>query len=667
MDSKQFNKFLKDRGIKTVVGLDFETHFAQGYSLRSTKNSMTEYIRDKRFNVHCVGIRTNRQRKARWFPHSEIPRTLSKFDWSTTALLAHNTAFDGLISSHHYKIAPAYYFCSMSMARPLFSHSIGAGLDEVARHLGYGGKVKADALEATKGIADLGPELMIPLGEYCADDVDDMWSIFRDMLAMDFPADELDLIHHTIKAYADPMIEIDRPRVEAELAREIKMKKQLVAKATKILRYGVEDALVVEDEKEERRKRKKVYKPGETAGMKVAEKRYHHTSKILNSNPQFAEALRANGQEPPKKISPTTNKPTFAFAKNDLGFQALEKHPNKDIRDLYAARLVSKSTIGETRARRILSHSENGAKFPMMLNYARAHTLRWSGGDKCNVQNFPRGGELRKSLRAPKGYKIVVVDSSQIEDRTNCAMAGQNEVLDQYRAKKDVYSLLASDIYNRPIDKKKDPNERFVGKVARLGLGYGMGGDKFQNTLETGAMGPPVLITPDEATKIVSIYRRKNFHIVNQWKFADKMLRVMLSGGEYTYKDILTFHPDGVDLPNGLMLHYPKLRAKYNPRFESYSDFEYWNGDYFTKLYGGLFVENFIQCLARIIVGEQVLKIAEFYRILTLTHDECVYLALAKKAEEAYHYGIKCFSTPPSWLPDIPLAAEGGYDDVYSK
>jgi len=384
----KINQLLKTLHLKQIVGLDFETYFETGeYSLRSPKTSMSEYVRDKRFKAQCIAMQTNKQRKARWVPHEDIKSFLSTVDWSTTGLLAHNTAFDGFILSQHFNITPAYYFDTMSMARPLFSNHIGAGLDEVAKYLGYAGKEKGGALLATKGIRDLPSELMNPLGLYCADDVQDMWSIFKDMLNMDFPLDELKLIHHTVKAFADPTCDVDVPLARKELANERRKKTLLF---------------------------KRVIKP-----MNVTSVEEVKTN--LAKNVKLAEALERHKVEAPLKPSPAhPENNIYAFAKGDLAFQQLQRHSNKVIRDLIEARMAVKSTIGETRAARMILRGTTGdCKLPLMLNYGKAHTLRWSGADKFNPQNFVRGGNMRKCIKAPRGYKVVVVDSSQIECRMN--------------------------------------------------------------------------------------------------------------------------------------------------------------------------------------------------------------------------------------------------------
>ncbi len=133
-----------------IVGLDFETYYDTKYSLKNKDTSTSEYVRDKRFHAHGVSIKTNLEKYPRWYKHDEIKHALAQYNWKKCAVLCHNTAFDGLILSHHYGVVPVYYHDSLSMARPLFGHDIGAGLDEVARYLGYKGKT-SDILERTKG------------------------------------------------------------------------------------------------------------------------------------------------------------------------------------------------------------------------------------------------------------------------------------------------------------------------------------------------------------------------------------------------------------------------------------------------------------------------------------------------------------------------------------
>ena len=292
-----------------------------------------------------------------------------------------------------------------------------------------------------------------------------------------------------------------------------------------------------------------------------------------------------------------------------------------------------------------------------------------------NPQNFTRGGELRRSLKAPPGYKVVVVDSGQIEDRMNCRMAGQEDVLDIYRLalkhgkkKHDPYRDMAARIYQKRFADVEGP-ERFIGKIARLGLGYGMGAAKFWYTIRAGVMGPPMDISMELAELAVDRYRSESRAITTRWRFLEGLILKMYFGtADYNDQNILHFFPDQVQLPNGLELHYKGIRGLEDPISGRISNFSYQSGKHTrSKLYGGLFDENLIQTLSRIVVGEQMLKIAERYKVVTMTHDEVVYLAHWREASRALKFGIEALRTPPTWLPDVPLDAEGGFDVNYSK
>jgi hypothetical protein len=138
----------------------------------------------------------------------------------------------------------------------------------------------------------------------------------------------------------------------------------------------------------------------------------------LASNPKFADVLQSLGVTPPTKVSKTTGKEAFAFAKNDALFQALLNGEREDVALLCEARLKVKSTTERTRAQRFLDISQRG-KLPVPLSYYGALSGRWTAakGSAINMQNLKRGSFLRKAIMAPEGYQLVVGDLSQIEPR----------------------------------------------------------------------------------------------------------------------------------------------------------------------------------------------------------------------------------------------------------
>lgn len=604
-----------------IVTLDFETYYDKTYTL-SGKLNTSEYIRDDRFHAHGVGIKIGNG-KTLWYTGKNIPLALREIDWSKCAMLAHNTAFDGFICSHVYDVKPAFYLDTLSMARATHGHHMRHDLDTVAKAHGFAGKVKRDALADTKGKQQLTDKEERALGAYCVDDVDDTYKIFW-KLHDHIPDEELRLIDLTLRMFCDPVLSVDIPRVQAELEAEIG------GKAAALLRSGA-------------------------------------SIETLMSNDKFAELLKREGVNPPMKTSPSTGKPTYAFAKSDLDFQQLLRHPNKKVVALAEARLKVKSTIGETRAARFLEAGKNGMKLPILLNYSGAHTHRWSGGNKMNLQNLKRGGELRRSILAPKGHVIVVADSAQIEARVLAWLAQQMDIVNAFANKDDVYKLMASAIYGIPVE-QVTKDQRFIGKICVLGLGYGMGPNKLQQTLKQGTMGPPVDISLEECRRIVNIYRSRNYKIKNLWKIMDVIIASMLTGtsGEF---GPLTYGKGYIQLPSGLFLQYYGLHGEAEVRHDDLvvQEATYLTRNGRTKIYGGLLTENVVQALSRVIIADQMLEISKRYRVVTMTHDEIVVICPKKDAKKCLADMLKVMSTPPDWAPDLPLAAEGDYDDCYSK
>ncbi len=610
-----------NRHYKNIVTLDFETYFDADYTLRKLTN--TSYIRHGLFKVQGVGIKKDTWKTARWFKHSDVQRGLALIDWSNAALLCHHTHFDGLILSHHYGIVPAYYMDTLSMARPLHGGEIRNDLNTLATYYGLGNKLP-DILSSTKGVRDLARDVLQQLGTYCVTDVDLTEALFWRM-RHHYPEPEMDLIHHTVRLFCDPICKVNKTIATAEHKKEVQRRETTVASVP-------------------------------------------YTATQLRSRKQFPEILLNDyGIHAPTKLSPTTGKQTFAFAKTDQKWIDLQNHPDESVRLLCEAKALVSSNINETRALRLLEHAD--PSLPIYLNYGKAHTFRWTGGDKMNPQNFPRDSQLRHAICAPRGHKFVIVDSAQIEARVNAWLAGQEDLIAAFAKGDDIYTLFAAEnIYHKdPADITK--TERFVGKVCILGLGYQMGAAKFKYTLNIGAMGPPVFLQDDFMyQEIVTSYRFKYRAIKDQWRTMEGLLtdmRTMRSDLLVDYGP-LEFEQGKVLLPNGLYMRYPNLRLVADPTID-YPDRTQTIYNQGSKIYGGLLTENIVQALARIVVADQILRIAWKYRTVLMVHDEVILCVPTSQAKKALKDTLETFHTPPLWAPDLPVAGEGGVTDYYQK
>jgi DNA polymerase len=377
----------------------------------------------------------------------------------------------------------------------------------------------------------------------------------------------------------------------------------------------------------------------------------------LMSNPKLAELLIKMGVEPPMKESPANGKLTFAFAKNDEEFKALMEHPDERVQAIIAARLGTKSTLEETRTQRFISISLRG-KMPVPLRYYAAHTGRWGGDDKLNLQNLPRKSLLKDSIIAPKGYVLIDADSSQIEARIVAWISGQNDLVDAFERKEDVYKIMASAIYNK-AEKEIDSSERFVGKTTILGAGYGMGHTKFGIQLKTFG----VEIADEEASRIISVYRQTYPHIPRLWKEANNALEALRLRKTTTVghqPQALSVTEAGFLLPSGLHLNYADLQ-------EDDEGYTYKSRRGRIKIYGGKVVENICQALARCVIGEQMLKISRKYRVALTVHDAVMAVVKEEEKDEALAYIEECMVWRPSWAQTLPLACEIGVGKSYGE
>ena len=599
-----------------IITVDFETYYDKEFSL--SKITTEEYIRDDRFEVIGVGVKVNDQ-ETEWFSDN-LAKTkfwLGKFKWKESLVLAHNTAFDGAILSWYFGIDPKGWLDTLCMARAVHGVDAGGSLKALAERYNIGQKGTEVLNALGKRRTDFSSEEMDRYGAYCRNDVDLTYRLFQ-ILGDGFPVKELRIINHTLRMFTNPTLRLDLPLLEQHLE-EVKARKE---KLLQLAQTNKDD---------------------------------------LMSNDKFAGLLTKLGVEPPTKISPTTGKEAWAFAKTDEDFKKLAEHPDERVQALVAARLGNKTTLEETRTQRFIDIAKRG-RMPVPLKYYAAHTGRWGGDDKVNLQNLPsRGqnaGKLKSAIRAPKGHIIIDADSAQIEARVLAWLAGQDDLTDAFEKGEDVYKIMASAIYAKEI-KEISKEERFVGKTTILGAGYGMGAVKFQAQLKV--LGASVEET--EAKRIIEVYRSTYPKISDLWKQAQKTLdsiRKNTTTALGVRPDAISVHgTDGIKLPSGLFLRYPEL---------AYSDedgFSYKTRAGRTKIYGGKVVENVCQAVARCIIAEQLDLIAKRYKVVLTVHDAVACVAPKEEAEQAIKYVEECMRWRPNWCADLPLNCEAGFGESY--
>lgn len=619
------------------VFIDFETYYGKDLSL--SKVSTPEYVHSNLFKVHMMGIKINDNPTAIVEP-GKIQET---FDWLKTQnvnLIAHNCLFDGYIASQVYDYIPQRYSDTAAMARADNPHK-SASLKNTCIRLWPDDKTKRKGEELAKsyGVRNLNltEGLFSAIAGYCHDDNELCADVYNKLLPR-IPEDELDMIDLLTRMFCDPIFNADTDLLERSL-------KQL------------------QDERHE-----KIFYSGTFEG-------------VLSSDVQFAAHLKRLGIEVPYKISPTTGLKATAFGKTDLEFLRVQRE-NPEHNNLWEGRRAAKSTIDITRTERFLRIARlTKGMMPVLLKYSAAHTHRLGGGDKTNMQNLPRNapddhpagdlrpGVLRRSLLAPPDHVVLVRDLSQIEARILACIAGQEDLVDDFRQGKDVYCGMASRIYNKPIDKENNPFERNVGKVSVLGLGYQMGGPKFKDTMQSGPMGMPPIFFDDESLYdhiVYNVYRKTYRNIPQFWKLCERFINHMIHADADAKPLIylcLKIYKNRIELPNGLSLLYPNIR-----RTDDGTVYDSKNGP--TFIYGGKLAENIVQALAQIVIKNIMLEVSRqlpTWRVALQVHDEIASVGPKIEVKHADKVIEKIMATPPKWMPDLPLTSEGGYASNYSK
>lgn len=714
------------------VVLDWETAYGKhphsGFNYTLSSMTTEEYVRHKLFKVHGLGVKIGTERAFYLHKPDDLLHFLKTHPWEKSWVIAHHAQFDGAILSWRAGIRPAFWGCTMSMARAVFPHE-SASLANISKLLGTGEKgVELASFAGNWLLTDAEQQT---IGSYCLNDVELTAANF-DAMKGHFPVSELRLIDWTIRCFTEPALQVDPVPLVAAYKQERRTKRALLKQAS-------------------------------------ADK------SVLASNDQFAALLLGLGVDPPKKLSPAKVKdgrvdpdnvgdpprgilPSFttkgvkdpverarlkaegnvypwayAFGKSDEEFKLLLEHPDPQVQAVVEARLGIKSTIKETRSKRFYKIGKRG-RFPVYLNYYGAHTNRWSGGDKQNAQNLNRvnpkditAGALRMSLIAPPGHVVVVRDLGQIEARMLAYVAGQEDLLMLFKTGGDPYNRQASKIFGYEVNRKLDEFflEGLVGKCSTLGNGYGMGWGKFQESLRVGFMGaPPVLFGEVAARKlgadidvfccgrsykkgcgtlrdealamkplnvseeahlwhcaatkqIVDKYRESNDAIVRLWKEAQNALQYISDGVEVEVgqRGMVKTCADGFRLPNGMKIRYHKLRSTKSGEWKYLSNAR---KKQWTYIYGGKCVENIVQALSRLVLSDQLLRIlpqmklyrlraGEEARIVSSTHDELITVVPERYADACLALMEKEMRTPPSWCADLPLKSSGGYARSYGE
>ena len=297
---------------------------------------------------------------------------------------------------------------------------------------------------------------------------------------------------------------------------------------------------------------------------------------------------------------------------------------------------------------------------PYGMKYFGAHTGRDSGSEGMNVLNMHRGDvfgvDFRSHIVAPKGYKFISADYSQIEPRVLAWLAEDKAFLDAVRAGQDPY--VAFGVHTLGHQGEWTKQDRQVWKMMVLSLGYQSGAEKFKGASKS--MGN-LDFTLDEAKQLVRLYRRKNVKVAHPergfWAMIEKEVRKQskTTGGTGTAL---------VHLPSGRTMTYREVVGRTSLTANLATE----NGYRKTHIYGGLLTENTVQACSRDIFFDGYLRLEiAGLPVLLRIYDEVLILVPETVAESAKQLTESIMSFAPEWASDLPIAAEAEIIDYYKK
>ena len=599
--------------IKHILVLDIESFYDKEVSLRHL--SVPEYIWHPKFQTHLLAAYELSWPAPRIILPPDIPAFLATYDPAKTLSVSHNALFDASVLSWRYGWVPRRMQCTLAMARALRAYKHNS-LGAVAKEL-FGHDPKGDVIRKVAGLTVAGIKQAGLWPDYCTYALKDtlICSQIFCKLYPELPVEERLVLDLVLRCAVTPVLHADVPLLDSHLDSLRRHKAALLRDC------GYDKAALMSTTKFQHLL--------ERLGVPVA----HKTSAAGRSIPAFAR--------------------TDPFMTELTEYEAADEETNWQVQALAAARLSHRSTIEETRVERFGNIArlpwKDGPLLPVALRYGGAHTGRLSGEWRLNMQNLPRDktkSKLRAALCAPPGYLLITADLAQIEARIVACMCRQDGLTVAFRNNEDVYATFAGVLFGRTITKINNPHERFIGKTAILGLGYGCGHERFYQMVVTQARANDIplegLFDERSAQTTVETYRTLFNRIPLAWRQLDRLLATVINNRN-TQNAIwgpVIFKTAKIVLPNGMNLRYEI-------------------GD--KNLYGAKLLENITQALARIIIMSAAVRLAKRgLRFVLQSHDELVFIVRNEQVESAKPTIMEEMTQSPEWLPDLPLAVELG-------
>lgn len=360
-------------------------------------------------------------------------------------------------------------------------------------------------------------------------------------------------------------------------------------------------------------------------------------------------------------------------------------------------RELSKSSIKKYLSMDLVKGSDDRAR-GLIQFYGANRTGRYSGR-LIQVQNLPRNylkdlklardivkrrdietlemlfgsvsqtlSELIRTAFFPSlGKLFIVSDFAAIEARVLAWLAGEKWRIEAFKNGEDIYCASASKMFGVVVKKNGENGHlRQKGKISELALGYNgsVGALKAMGAIDMG-------IEEDELQGLVDSWRESNSEIVRLWWDIDRIVKdVVKAKTKIKYKNLVFSYEKGIlfiKLPSGRRLSYIKPKIGINRfggesiTYEGLSSSKKWER---IESYGGKFVENIVQAIARDILAEAMIRLdKEGFEIVMHVHDEVVI-----ESEEKHLEKVKeIMNQRPSWALDLILDCDAYVCEFYQK
>ncbi len=358
-----------------------------------------------------------------------------------------------------------------------------------------------------------------------------------------------------------------------------------------------------------------------------------------------------------------------------------ENEINEDLAEALAVRSLLQSRA-TGKAQKILDLQVGGRVYEPS-KYHMAHTGRWQSWG-ANFFNFSRkplpdgvtwerallaarnvrdfAPLMRGLVMAPKGKTMPRTDWRGIENYLSLYYAQDVEQLRRVEAGESQYLIFGEKLFGRKIT-KKDEREYTLSKQGVLLLGYGGGHVSFARTtrIQTG-----MIIPPDEAKRIVNVWRGANTPVVQAWRTVERAFRAALAGEKVEWRGFKFAQPRPglvvVTMPNGYELRYPHAAVSSN------GDLYYAPQGKPKTLHGGKLWENFMQCLCAQLLRPALIQCeAEGIEIVLHVYDEILAECDVTDAKKIGKRIREIMCKAPAWAPDMKLEVEQKIDRRWGK